>query len=62
MKKNLLNKQLTKAITIAISASMALQPVTAFASEDQPVPSTSENTDNETGIAAVEKNRNQLMN
>lgn len=65
MKKNLLNKQLTKAITIAISASMALQPVTAFASEDQPVPSTSENTDNETGIPAVKKEQesvNELVN
>ena len=31
MKKNLLNKQLIKAISLGISASMALQPVTALA-------------------------------
>lgn len=34
MKKNLLNKQLIKAISLGISASMAFQPVTALAAED----------------------------
>ena len=39
MKKKFLNKQLVKAIAVGISASMALQPVTVFAgNEDSNVP------------------------
>ena len=34
MKKNVLNKQLIKAVSLGISASMALQPVTALANDD----------------------------
>ena len=43
MKKNLLNKQLIKAISLGISASMALQPVTALAAEETNA-GTSDNT------------------
>ncbi|SCY51862.1 hypothetical protein [Butyrivibrio sp. INlla14] len=43
MKKNLLNKQLIKAISLGISASMALQPVTALAAEETNA-ETSDNT------------------
>lgn len=43
MKKNLLNKQLIKAISLGISASMAFQPVTALAAEEANA-GTSDNT------------------
>ena len=36
MKRNTLDKQILKALTIGLSASMALQPVTAFAHDANP--------------------------
>lgn len=57
MKKNLLNKQLIKAISLGISASMALQPVTALAN-DSVDPISPENAGVEeqqvTGVKAVD--------
>ena len=65
MKKNLLNKQLIKAISLGISASMALQPVTALAN-DSVDPIAPENAGVEkqqvTGVQAVDDAAEESVN
>ncbi|MBQ6416984.1 MAG: hypothetical protein IJJ65_12130, partial [Butyrivibrio sp.] len=53
MKKNTLDKQLIKALAIGISASMAMQPVTAFAADEGVV------NDPATGSSAKEENESK---